>query len=459
MTSPSSSPRVAVLGGGITGLTAAWHLRRAGLTPIVFESSPRVGGAIGTLRTNGWLHELGPNSMLENSAELVAFLDATGLGPRRLFAAPSAAKRYIVRDGQPVAMPGSPVSFLTTPLFSLAAKLNLLGEPFRRRSAPDAQESVADFVTRRLGREFLDYAVNPFVGGVYAGDPKRLSVRHGFPKLHGLEQEHGSLIRGALARRNTSGGPKGRMFSFPDGMEELPRTLAHVLGDAVRLGAAVQTVRRREGGWEIEFAHQGTVQNERFAAVVSGLPADALSSLRCEGVPRPDRLASLRDIEHPPVVSIFTGFRREAIAHPLDGFGLLVPAVEQGKILGTLFSSSLFTGRAPEGHVGLTSFVGGTHQPDLAWLPEPALLAVVRGELDRLLGVRGDPVYVHVQRWPRAIPQYTMDYQRYQDASAGFEAEAPGFFIGGNARDGISLTYCIESGRRLAGAVQTFLKP
>ncbi|MEI6464685.1 MAG: FAD-dependent oxidoreductase, partial [Verrucomicrobiota bacterium] len=140
MTSPSSSPRVAVLGGGITGLTAAWHLRRAGLTPIVFESSPRVGGAIGTLRTNGWLHELGPNSMLENSAELVAFLDATGLGPRRLFAAPSAAKRYIVRDGQPVAMPGSPVSFLTTPLFSLAAKLNLLGEPFRRRSAPDAQE-------------------------------------------------------------------------------------------------------------------------------------------------------------------------------------------------------------------------------------------------------------------------------------------------------------------------------
>lgn len=459
MTSLPPAPRVAVLGGGITGLTAAWHLRRAGIDAVVFEKSPRVGGAIGTLRTGGWLHELGPNSMLENSAELVRFLEDAGLGPRRLFAAPAASKRYIVRGGRPVAMPGSPGSFLTTPLFSLAAKLNLLGEPFRRRSAPDARESVADFVTRRLGREFLDYAVNPFVGGVYAGDPRRLSVRHGFPKLHGLEQEHGSLIRGALARRNTSGGPKGRMFSFPEGMEELPRTLARTLGEAVRIGAAVQTVRRREGGWEIEFAHHGTVQTGRFAAVVSGLPADALSSLRCEGLPRPDRLVSLREIEHPPVVSIYTGFRRADIAHPLDGFGLLVPEVEQGKILGTLFSSSLFTGRAPEGHVGLTSFVGGTRQPDLAWLPEPALLETVRGELDRLLGVRGDPVYVHVQRWPRAIPQYTMDYQRYQDAYAGFEAEAPGFFIGGNARDGISLSYCIESGRRLAGAVQGYLKP
>ena len=156
---------------------------------------------------------------------------------------------------------------------------------------------------------------------------------------------------------------------------------------------------------------------------------------------------------------MFTGYRREHVAHPLDGFGVLVPEVERGKILGTLFSSSLFPGRAPEGHVGLTTFVGGTRQPDLARLDDSALLAVVGAELGRLLGARGEPSYVHVQRWPRAIPQYTLDYQRHKDAFSGFEAEAPGFFIGGNSRDGISLTYCMEGGRRLATAVQAHLSP
>lgn len=450
---PVSPARVAVLGAGITGLTAAWHLARAGFEPLVFEKSPRVGGAIGAVKSDGWLHELGPNTLLEGSAEVAAFIDAAGLAGRRLYAAPAAKQRYIVRDGRLVAMPASPAAFLATGLFSWRAKLGLLGEPWRPRGPADREESVAEFVVRRLGREFLDYAVNPFVAGVYAGDPAQLSVRHGFPKLLTLEQQHGSLIRGALARRNASGGPKGRIFSFPNGLAELPEALAQALGpDAIRLRATVRCVRRTAAGWEIDCDHDGVARREPCAAVVCALPADALAALSFDGVPAAPALQALRDIRHPPVASVFTGFRREDVRHALDGFGALMPEVERGMILGTLFSSTLFPGRAPEGHVALTSFVGGMRDPALAALDDGEILRVVQAELDRLLGLQAPPVFTRVQRWPRAIPQYTLGYQRFKDAIAATEASAPGLFIGGNCRDGISLANCIESGRRLAAA-------
>jgi protoporphyrinogen/coproporphyrinogen III oxidase len=453
MHSNSGYNRIAILGGGITGLTAAWHLQRAGFSPIVFEKSARVGGVIGGVRSDGWLHELGPNSLLESSPEITAFIDALRLAPRRLYAASAAKQRYIVRGGRPVAMPRSPLGFAGTPLFSWRAKLALLGEPWRRRGPMGREESVADFVLRRLGREFLDYAINPFVGGVYAGDPERLSVRHAFPKLHALEQEHGSLIRGAVKRRNTSGGPKGQIFSFPNGLSELPDALASALGDAICLRTEVKAIRRTEDAWEIECECGDRAWMEEYAAVVCALPANALAALTIEGVPEARQLAILREIEHPPVASVFMGYKRSDVLHPLDGYGLLVPQVERRLILGTLFSSTLFPDRAPEGYVGLTSFVGGMREPELAGLNDSELVRIVQAELSRLVGVRGSPVYTHVHTWPRAIPQYTLGYQRFKDAIASVEASTRGLFIGGNCRDGISLTNCIESGRRLADSV------
>lgn len=450
---PLSSRRIVVLGAGITGLTTAWHLRRAGLSPLVLEKSARIGGAIGAMRSDGWLHELGPNSLLDGSPEVAAFIDEIGLGPRRLYASPAAKQRYIVRDGRLMSMPTSLLGFATTKLFSNRAKLTLLGEPFRQRAQADEEESVADFVVRRLGREFLDYAVNPFVGGVYAGDPTRLSVRHAFPKLHALERQHGSLIRGALKRRNTSGGPKGRIFSFPHGLAELPAALANSLSDAVRLSTDVRAIRRTEHGWEVECRCAGRFWMESCATVVCALPADALASLTIVGAPEAHRLAILREIEHPPVASVFTGYKRSDILHPLDGFGMLVPQVERRLILGTLFSSTLFPDRAPEGYVGLTSFVGGMREPELAGLDDAELVRIVQAELSRLVGVRAPPAFAHVQTWRRAIPQYTLGYERYENAISAVEAASPGLFIGGNCRDGISLTNCIAAGRRLADAV------
>jgi oxygen-dependent protoporphyrinogen oxidase len=426
------------------------------LRPVVFEKSNRLGGAIQTTHIGGWLHESGPNSLLEGPAEIEAFVDELGLGRRRLYAAPEAKQRYIIRDGRLVAMPTSPFAFARTRLFSPRAKLSLLGEPWRRRPTAVDEESVASFVRRRLGQEFLDYAINPFVGGVYAGDPERLSVRHAFPKLDALERRHGSLIRGALARRNHSGGPGGRIYSFPQGLGELPAAVAAALVGSVRLGTDVTAIRRLEHGWEVDSIGSNESRIDDFEAVVCALPAAGLADLEIEGAPTASRLAVLREIEHPPVASVFTGYRAADMQHPLDGFGMLMPQVEHGFVLGTLFSSTLFPDRAPRDHVALTTFVGGMREPELVGLDDRELLRLVQGELTRLLGVSAPPVFTQVRRCLRAIPQYTLGYQRYKDAIAATEAALPGLFIGGNCRDGISLPNCIASGQRLATAVESF---
>jgi oxygen-dependent protoporphyrinogen oxidase len=448
---------VAVLGGGLTGLTAAWHLRRQGLAVTVLEAGDTPGGAMASVRDGDWLIETGPNTLFENSAEIRSFVESLGLGTRRLEAAPTARRRYVVRRGAPVALPGSPLTFATSPLLSWPAKLNLIGEPFRRPAPPDVEESVAQFVTRRLGREFLDYIVNPFVAGVFAGSPAELSVRHAFPKLHALEQEHGSLARGSLARRNASGGPRGSMISFPDGLAEMPRALARSLGSDLRLNHRVVSVHRAGSTWQVAFLKNGVRHEENFAAVICALPPPVLAALDFSGVPAAEKLGQLQEIPLPPVASVFLGYRRADVAHPLDGFGLLTPAVEQRRVLGTLFSSTLFPGRAPKDHVALTTFVGGTRQPELARATDVELVASVRAELASLLGVSGDPVKIRVQRWPRAIAQYTVGFQRFKDACTAAEAGAPGLFIGGTCRDGVSLSNCITAGHRLADAAQAHL--
>jgi len=436
--------KVVVIGAGLTGLSAAVRLRARGVGVTVLESSSQPGGPVRSEHDGGFLVEHGPNSMMTTDASVADFLQSLGLESD--IVEPQAKKRFLVRKGRPLALPLGPTSALTTPLFSLAGKLRVLAEPFVTRGAAD-DESLASFVARRLGPEALHYAVEPFVAGIYAGDPEKLSARWAFPKLWSLEREHGSLIRGALGKKRGIHRPK--MISFRNGMGDLPRRLAEQLGPDLHCGVRVENVEQAGKKWTVAWSRAGAAHRETADAVVSTIPAFSVPEL-----PWPQNLRGslefLRGIVYPPVTVVALGFRRADVAHPLDGFGMLVPEVEKRRILGAIFSSSLFPGRAPRDHVLLTVFVGGERQPRLARLGDDALEHDILADLRDLLGVRGAPVFRHVIRWPRAIPQYNLGYGGINSSLEKLEAANPGLHFVGNYRGGIAAGQCIQNGLRLA---------
>ncbi|MDR0353372.1 MAG: protoporphyrinogen oxidase [Opitutaceae bacterium] len=470
----SRLPPVAVIGGGITGLVAAWRLSRAGRGVRLFEASSRMGGAIRTLHErDGWMPEAGPNTLLVKTREFHALIDDLGLAARLMQANPGAAKRFLIRGGRIRAVPQSPVGALVTPLLSPPAKLRIAAEVLfasRRERAEDL--SLADFAREHYGREFVDYALNPLVAGIYAGDPEKLSARLSFPFLWQAERTHGSLIRGQVAQmraRLRQGGPKAALISFAGGVQTLTDTLAAALPDGVAaLDAPVKSLTPVSGAppvpgartsasearwrirWQDALRGGGGAREEIFSSVVLALPAAALARLEIAGA-RP--LAPLAAVDYPPVASLFVGYRRGQIAHPLDGFGVLAPERERRRFLGVLFSSSLFPGRAPDGCAALTVMVGGTRQPRLARLPSDELMREVLPDVSRLLGIRGGPVFTHHQLAERAIPQYNLGYERHLAVVEACESAHSGLHIGGHVRDGISVPACVASGERLAARV------
>ncbi len=454
---------VAIIGAGITGLTAAFYLQRKGIGVTVYESSGRVGGVIQSLQRDGYLAEFGPNTILETSPKIGQLVLDAGLAPRRLDPDPKAEARFVVRYHRPIEMPGSLWGFLTTGLFSAKAKLAVLREPFVPRRRDGKEESVAEFVVRRLGKEFLDHAIDALVGGVYAGDPYKLSVPQAFPKLKQLEDRYGSLIKGQILggreRRKRGEVAKDRApkFSFDDGLQVLPETLSTRLGEAVRLNTNVCRATQTPAGWTLALREKDEELRAEHEAIIYCGTAHKLAELRVEAQ-SPVRLETFSEIRYPPVASVVLGFRREDVAHPCQGFGMLIPRVEGFKILGTIFSSALFPHRAPAGHLTLTSYVGGERFPELASLPPDQLFALTCEDLRVLLGVRGKPTFQHSVFYPKAIPQYVVGYGRYRELMNETEIKAPGLFLAGHYRDGISLSDSIVSGCNVADRAADFCR-
>ncbi|MFL6192601.1 MAG: protoporphyrinogen oxidase [Thermoanaerobaculia bacterium] len=434
---------VLVVGAGISGLTAAFRLARGGRRVAVLEAAGRVGGAIETLSEGPWRFEMGPNTVLENNEAVGRLIADAGLAGDKLTAAPSAKRRYLFKGGELVPLPSGPSGFLKTPLFPAGAKLRLLREPWIGRPPEGGtEESIGQFVRRRLGTAFLDYAVGPFVSGVYAGDPERLSVRWAVPKIFALERDHGGLIRGALARRKGPA-PGGAMISFREGLEELPRRLAREIGD-VRTGVSCQKVVRIDGGFRVETS-AGPVEAERLVLAV---PADVAARLLEEATAG----ASLpfAEIPYAPVAVVSLGWKRAGVGHPLDGFGFLAPRKEGLRVLGCLFPSEVFPGRAPEGHVALAAFAGGRTDPELAGWEEERIIRTIVEELRGPLRLQGEPAFVRVRRWARAIPQYEVGHGRFVERAQEIERSLPGLRLAGNFLGGVSVPDCIRNATAVA---------
>lgn len=449
---------ILVVGAGVSGLAAAWGLQRRGRSVVVIEAAARPGGTIGSRRDDSCLIETGPNSTLETTPLIGRLVDEIGIAGERMYASPAAKKRFVLRGGRLIPVPLTPPAFFATDLFTWRAKLALLREPFVRRAAANADETVAQFVRRRLGPEFLDYAINPFVAGVYAGDPERLSVGAAFPRLVEIERRYGSLIRGQLLgaaerRRNPEKSKQAApMLSFREGMQTLTDAIAARLERLFIATRATQVGRDPGGLWEVAAEGAHGPLHFRAPVLLLATPASVAANLVA---PRAAAAARALDaIPYPPVASVASSYARDQIAHPLDGFGFLVPEKEGRRILGTIFSSTLFENRAPAGTVLLTTFVGGMRQPEIARREDQEIAALVQDELAALLGIRGPARSTRVTRWERAIPQYTPGHFERMAALEAAEGDLPGLFFCANYRGGISVADCIKSADALVERVE-----
>jgi protoporphyrinogen/coproporphyrinogen III oxidase len=461
MSAGSIDVDVVVVGSGISGLTAAFGMGKDGASVDVLEAGAHAGGVIGSVQRDGALYETGPNSALDTTPLINELLDTLGIRGERADASMVASTRFIVRGGKLIALPTSPGAFLATKAFTLGAKLRLLREPFIAPAQPDAEESIAAFVRRRLGTEFLDYAIDPFVSGVYAGDPEQISVPAAFPRLHALEQKYGSLIKGQIggARERKRSAEKAKnaavSFSFRRGMQTLTDALARAVG-RVTTGVRVDRIERHaDGTWTVSGTRGAEPFLRRARAVVLAAPAYEAAKLVRELAPA--AAEGLAAIPYAAVASVASAYRRVDVGHSLAGFGFLVPKREQRRILGSLFSSSMFDGRAPEGAVLLTSFVGGQRNPALPAKPDPEIAQIVHGELRALVGAGGEPLWIAITRWTHAIPQYNLGHRERLRPAEDAERSLPGLFFCANYRGGVSVGDCIKSAHGMARTVTRFL--
>lgn len=439
---------IAILGAGLTGLTAAHRLVRNGHRVRVLESGGRIGGAIRTESAVGWLVERGAGLLPAGTPALQSLISELALGSEVLPAAPSARRVFVARRNRLFPLPTSYSGLLASGLFSLSAKAKLLRETLARPRVRTADVGLADFVRSHFGDEVVEYALNPFIAAAFAGRPEKLSARYALPSVWEWEQKHGSLLR-SLHRAYENVSKPSCLFSFRRGLQTLPDALAARIGaERITLNARLEALVPGKP-WNVIWNDGTTTVTESFDAVIAALPAPALAQVRI-GTLGERPLASLDAIEHPPLATLFLGYRRDQVAHPLDGFGLMMPAAEQRQTLAVLFSSSLFPLRAPGGHVALTVLLGGARQPELARLPAAEALAAVEGDLHDLLGVQGSPVVQHHTFWPRSLPQYAVGHGGLCEAMIATEQGHRGLFIGGPARDGIFLPASIAAGERLA---------
>lgn len=440
------SAKTCIIGAGISGLAHAWELKRKGRDCIVLEKDKQPGGSIRSHRIDQYIAEEGPHSIQINSKEVADFINSIpGLQSSLVEAYPETKNRFIVRDGKLHAVPLKPLLLFRSNLWSFKGKVRALKEWFIKPAPADSEESIADFARRRLGDELYNYGVNPMVAGIHAGDPEKLSLRHAFPKLHALEQEQGGLLRGIKSKRKKKNSEPNRILSFKNGMAELPEKLASALGRSLQTSVSISAIHNSGEGWTVAWSDpEGKKHSESFEQLILTVPAHQLLNLPFEPAIR-DIMIGFRDIGYAPVSVLSMGFKRLEIEHSLDGFGFLVPECERLKLLGVLFPSSAFPNRAYEDEVMLAAFIGGTRQPELAAKDTETLKAIMLPELEKLLGLRGQPTFLHHKYWKKGIPQHTLGYGEQLAKMEQVERSYPGLKLAGNYRTGVSVTACIEA--------------
>jgi protoporphyrinogen/coproporphyrinogen III oxidase len=451
--------KIIILGAGISGLTTAYLLNKEGYDVTVLEKKDEAGGSMESVFESGYMFDRGPNSGLDTTPLISQIVEELGIQDEIVYASKIGNKRYILRNNQLHPLPMSPPAFLKTKLFSTGAKLRLFMEPFVGRSNDGYYQSIAEFVKRRLGSEFLDYAINPFVAGVYAGNPEELSVKSAFPKLYALEEKYGGLIIGTIKsirerkQRKEKSKHTAKMFSFINGMQTFPKAIAESLGGRVIKSAEVLTITKEDPGYKVTYNNAGTVHQLDCDILLSTVPAYTAKDLFCS---MDENLAKhFGLIYYPPVVALFLVYKKNLITQPLDGFGFLIPSKERKSFLGAIWSSVLFPNRAGDDEAAFTLFVGGARNPEVGNIEKEILFKKVRAEFQSLMGISGEPVFTTYRYWPKSIPQYNIGYIEHEKYFDEFEKKNPGIILGGNYRGGISVGDCVKNSEVLVNKIKS----
>jgi oxygen-dependent protoporphyrinogen oxidase len=408
----TSQVPVLIVGAGISGLTCAYHLRKAGIDAQVVEASPRPGGVIQSERRDGYLLERGPQSF-SGTPQLLDLCHELGI-ENELVEAPHSAPRFLLINGQLKPAPLSPSAFFATSLFSARTKWSILRDALGRSSPPYVDESVAAFTRRKFSAELLDKLVGPFVSGIYAGDPEKLSLRAAFPQLHEAERTTGSIVRGMLRGAKSKKGPKQRptLQSFKNGNETLIKALATNLAPALRCGVEVTAI--QHGGAASRQSGTPFVVEARTGASTENIICDrlvlAVPTYLAAKLLRPELAAPLKEIEYAPLAVVSLGYHKQDVGDSLEGFGFLIPRSEGLRTLGTVWNSSLFPGRAPQGSVLLTSFIGGATDTQAAALSPEEITSIVHREIAPILSIRNQPSFANVEIYQQALPQYNIGH-------------------------------------------------
>lgn len=447
---------VAIIGGGISGLTALHYLRsqKPELTVHLFESDTRLGGTIGTDHVDGYSFDWGPNGFLDREPLTLQLCDELGLKDELERANNNVSNRFILRGGRLRSVPMSPPAFMRSDILSWPGKLRLMWEPFASGPPDGVDESIYDFVRRRIGHEAADYLVQPMVSGVYGGMADRLSLKSCFSIMHKMESEHGSLFKAMMAKKREAkksgkrsggpAGPAGWLTSFHGGLFKIIERFGERYGDSISTGKCVSETGRDEGRTKLIFTDGSSASGK---SVILALPSNHASKIT-------KRLSAklagaLASIEYAPISVVCLGYDQNAIESNLDGFGFLVPAREPQRILGSIWTSSIFRDRAPKGKVQFRTMIGGDGDHDSQKLSDDQLIELTRRDLGQILKIKGEPEMVRIYRWEHGIPQFKIGHS---DRLAAIEKELNrlgDLYVTGNAYYGIGLNDCVKQSHRV----------
>lgn len=449
----SQKIEVVIVGAGLTGLTIALYLKKAGINFLVIDKSGKAGGVIQTISERGFVYETGPNTGVVSNPEMTELFEELAGKCTLEVADPNAKLRLIWKNNQWNALPSGLWSAITTPLFTWYDKFRILGEPFRAKGT-DPNEKLAELVKRRMGKSFLDYAVDPFISGIYAGDPNKLVTRYALPKLYQLEQDYGSFIKGAMKKAKLPKDERDKkatkeVFSAKGGLSRMIEAMTEAVGtENIMLSVENTMVKPASNGFQLQITTPEQMISLETKHLVTTCGGYALAGL----LPflNEEEIAPFNELKYAAVTQVLLGFNKWK-GMSLKAFGGLVPGKENKNILGVLFTSSFFEGRAPKGGALLSVFMGGTKRPDIAEMDNYEIESLLNKDLPRMMSNRSlSADMTRILRYPKAIPQYTESTGKRYEMIEQLQQKYPGLILAGNIRDGIGMADRVKQGRTIA---------